>query len=117
MAKPKVILKVSKYVDKKGRLKANSKKETKALRGLCPHHRLNKHGNMKSTIFNNDGEYCICTMCKAKFPADFYKDDEIDTLVKGMKELNNQNKFTAVATNSGENMIDYFCGFGSMLVK
>ena len=32
-----------------------------------------------------------------------------------MKEMNNHNKFTSVATNSGDQMIDYFGQFGVML--
>lgn len=113
--KAKSVLKVTKSIDKKGRLKGSNKKETKVLKGLCPHHRINKNGKVKPTIFSNDGEYCICTMCGAKFPAKFFTNDEIKTLVNDMKEMNNQNKYTAVATNSGDNMVDFFSQFGVML--
>lgn len=113
--KSKSIMKVTRSINKKGKLKGHSKKETKVLKGICPHHRLNKHGKVKPTIFSNDGEYCICTMCGYKFPAKFYTNGEIKNLVGEMKEMNNHNKFTSVATNSGDQMIDYFGQFGVML--
>lgn len=106
---------VSKCVNKKGRLKGKNKKETKVLIGSCPHHRYNKHGKIKPTIFSNDGEYCICTMCGAKFPASFYSNGEIGSIVGAMRQMNDQNKFTAVATNAGNEMNDYFSQFGVML--
>ena len=113
--KSKSVMKVTKSINKKGKLKGHNKKETKMLKGICPHHRINKHGKVKPTIFSNDGEYCICTMCGAKFPAKFFTNDEIKTLVNDMEEMNNQNKFTSVATNSGDQMVDYFGQFGVML--
>lgn len=113
--KSKSVMKVTKSINKKGKLKGHNKKETKMLKGICPHHRINKHGKVKPTIFSNDGEYCICTMCGAKFPAKFFTNDEIKTLINDMEEMNNQNKFTSVATNSGDQMVDYFGQFGVML--
>ena len=113
--KSKSVMKVTKSINKKGKLKGHNKKETKMLKGICPHHRINKHGKVKPTIFSNDGEYCICTMCGAKFPAKFFTNDEIKTLVNDMEEMNNQNKFTSVATNSGDQMVDFFGQFGVML--
>ena len=113
--KSKSVMKVTKSINKKGVLKGHNKKETKTLRGICPHHRVNKHGKVKPTIFSNDGEYCICTMCKAKFPAKFFNNAEMSDIISTMKEFNNHNKFTSVATNSGDQMIDYFGQFGVML--
>lgn len=113
--KSKSVMQVTKHLTKKGRLKGKNKKETKALKGLCPHHKFTKRGKIKPTIFNADGHYCTCYMCGQEFRAGFYDDDEIKELVDGMKELNNQNKFTSVATNSGESMIDYFAQVGVAL--
>ena len=111
----KSVEQISKNVSKKGRIKGKNKKETKALIGMCPHHKYNKNGKLKPTIFSNDGEYCIGAMCGAKFPASFYKNEEIGEIVAEMKQINNQNKFTAVATNAGNEMNDYFAQMGVML--
>lgn len=110
----KNVVKVTKSMNKKGRLKGSDKKETKVLKGLCPHHKINKHGKIKPTTFVTDG-YSICKMCGAKFPARFYNNDDLDNIIDDMKELNNQNKFASVAINGGDKMIDYFCQMGAML--
>ena len=112
---PKAVIKVTKAINKKGRLKGHNKKEKKALRGACPHHKINKHGKIRPTIFSNDGEYCICTMCGQRFPAKFYSKQDMKDIVDQMKEFNNQNKYTAVAINAGDNMVDFFCNIGVSL--
>lgn len=111
----KNIVKITKSINKKGRLKGSNKKETKILNGICTHHKINKHGKIKPTTFVNADEYCICKICGAKFPARFYDNDALDDIIDGMKELNNQNKYTSVAINSGDKMTDFFCTFGAML--
>lgn len=112
-----VVMQTTKAINKKGKLKGKNKKETKVLRNACPHHRINKHGKLKSTIWTNESEYCVCTLCNKKFPAHFFKDEEIDTVVEGIEELNNQNKFTAVSTNAGEDAVKYYAQMGVMLGK
>lgn len=106
---------VSENLTKKGVLKGKNKKETKALRGMCPHHRLNKKGKIRPTIYSADGKTFICTSCGETFPAKFFTNEEIKEIMKNMKSLNNQNKFMAVATNSGDKMVSYFCQIGVML--
>lgn len=113
----KIVMQISKSVTKKGKLKGHNKKETKVLRAMCPHHKLNKHGKLKATIWVNDGEYCVCTLCNKKFPGNFYEENEISKIVNEMEELNNQNKFSAVATNAGEDAIRFFAESGVMLSK
>ena len=114
MKAAKNVVKVTKSTNKKGNLKGKNKKETKMLKAICPHHRINKKGKVVPTIFNN-GDYCICTLCGAKFRANFYSKEEVKEAVGAMKEMNNQAKFMSVATNAGENMCDYFGSFGAMI--
>ena len=113
--KSKSIIQVTKHLNKKGRLKGKNKKETKALKGMCPHHKITKRGKVKPTIFNQDGKYCICYMCGQEFPMNFYKNEELDEIIGNMKELNNHNKYTSVATNSGDGMVDFFANVGVAL--
>ena len=110
----KSVVKITKALTKKGKLKGNNKKETKMLKHICPHHKINKKGKVVPTIFNN-GDYCVCTMCKHKFPASFYTNDEYDEAIGTMTEMNDQAKFMSVATNAGDNMVDYFANMGAML--
>lgn len=117
MAKNQIVLQTTRAITKKGKLKGKNKKETKVLRAACPHHKFNKHGKLKNTIWNNDGEYCVCTLCNKKFPASFFSDDNIDNVVEGMEELNNQNKFTAVATNAGDDAVKFYAETGVILSK
>lgn len=111
----KQVSKLTKCLNKKGELRGSNKKETKMLKGICVHHKYNKNGKLKSTLFNNGDEYCLCTMCGQKVLPKFYEKDEVKDNVKAMKEMTNQLKFMAVATNSGENMVNYFCECGAML--
>ena len=107
--------KVSKSITKNGKIKGRNKKETKTLKALCTHHRRNKHGKLKAMIFSPDGENCVCPACKGKFPASFYSNDDIKDTITPIEELNQQNKYTAVAINAGNETINFFCQFEVML--
>lgn len=111
----KAVEMVSKAVTKKGVLKGKNKKETKTLVNVCPHHRYNKRGKIKPTIFNNNDGTCVCTMCGEKFPAKFYNNEKLGQVVGDMKTLNNQAKFMAVACGAGPQTIDYFSQIGAMV--
>lgn len=113
--KSKAIMTVTKSVSKKGRLKGKNKKETKMLKGMCPHHKLNKHGKVKPTVFSNDNESLICEMCGARFPGSFFSNSKIKEIVRDMQTLNDQNKYIAVAVGAGEGTIDYFAQMGIAL--
>ena len=115
MKSSKILRRYTNAINKKGELKGSNKKETKSLRGGCVHHKYNKHGNPKATIFINDGSTCNCTLCKGSFPAVFYDNKSIHDIVDEMVELNNHNKYIAVASNAGEEVVEYFSMIGSML--
>lgn len=110
-----IIVKISKSRDKKGKLRGKNKKETKALKGSCVHHFLNKHGKVKKSIIPGHDNNLLCPMCKAEFPAEFYTNDRISEIVDEMIMLNNQNKYMSVAINSGNDMVEYFAQMGAML--
>ena len=116
----KEVVMVSKNINSKGKLKGKNKKETKTLIGMCPHHRVTKKGKIRAQIFTTNsglnGETTIyCKRCAAAFRAAFFQNDEIKDIVESMKELNNQNKFSAVATNAGQKTVSYFSNMGIML--
>ena len=111
----KILSRYTNALNKKGVLKGRNKKETRALKGGCPHHRINKHGKVKSSIIIKDGTTCVCTMCGAEFPAVFYNNNSINDIVDNMIELNNHNKFIAVAANAGDEMIELFSQTGVIL--
>lgn len=111
----KSLEKVSKSVTKKGKLKGNNKQETKALKGMCPHHKITKKGKLKPTVFNNGDGTCICKLCGERFPARFYNNDELHRIVGDMGTINNQAKYMATAIGAGPKSIDYFCEMGVRL--
>ena len=106
---------VTEALNKKGALKGKSKKETKVLKALCPHHKYSKKGKLKPTIFNNGDGTCVCTMCGKKFPASLYNNENLGQIVGDMKTLNEQSKYMAVATGAGPATIDYYSQFGVMI--
>lgn len=111
----KAIEEVTKATNKKGKLKGKNKKETKVLKAVCPHHKISKKGKIKPTTFRSSDGMCICSMCGAKFPARFYKDDDVDRIVGDMETLNNQSKYMSTAIGAGPKSIDYFCNMGAEL--
>lgn len=108
---------VTKYRNKKGDLKGKNKKETKMLKGICPHNCYSKKGKKKPTIFNNNDGTCICTMCGEKFPAKFYDNQELGNIVGDMKTLNNQAKYIATASDAGNDTVKFFSEVGVNLVN
>lgn len=112
--KAKNLIKVNNSLNKKGRLKGKNKRETKILRGICPHHRINKKGNIKPATFIHDDK-CNCLMCKSRFRYEPYTNEEIHDIVDPLIELNNFNKFAAIATNAGDSMNDFFANVGAEL--
>lgn len=111
----KNVIKCTKALNKKGLIKGSSKKETKTLEGMCASHKINKKGKVVPQIKAANG-YCYSTMVRGvKFPANFYSKDDLKEEIKKMEMLNEQAKFMAVATNAGEDMVDYFASIGIML--
>ena len=111
----KLVNRYTKALNKKGVLKGRNKKETRALVGGCPHHKLNKHGKVKPTIFIKDGDTCVCTMCGAEFRAHFFNNNDQRDIIDPMIELNNHNKYISNATNAGDEASEYFSQVGVLL--
>jgi hypothetical protein len=113
--KSNALVEVTKNINKKGRLKGKNKKETKALIGMCPHHRLNKHGKVRPTIIPSKDNTRICTMCAARFDAKFYTNEDVENVLGEMDRLNQQAKFMATAINAGDKTVDFFATTGVIL--
>lgn len=111
----KNVIKTTKALNKKGIIKGSNKKETKTLEGMCASHKINKKGKVVPQM-RTSNNYCYSTMVKGvKFPANFYSKEELKDVLKNMEMLNEQSKFTAVAINAGEEMVDFFASIGIML--
>lgn len=106
--KAKPLIKVTQALNKKGKIKGHNKKETKILKAMCPHHRINKKGQSVPKLYNN-GDYCICPMCKGFFKPDFFEKEFVKNTVSDMTEITNQAKFMAVATGAGSKAVEKFC--------
>lgn len=112
-----IVAKITKSLNKKGKLKGSNKKETKMLKQSCVHHKITKRGKIKKTFYISNDGMCTCTLCGARFPANFFKDEEINQICDDFSELNNQNKFIATAANAGNDAQKYFSEVSVMLAK
>lgn len=101
-------------LNKKGKIKGKNKKEERVKRGACVHHKYNKKNKVKPDCDNEKGK-CHCRMCDARFRHKPYSDDEVVKNLNPVKEMNNQLKFVAVATNAGPEAIRYASQLGAML--
>jgi len=111
----KALTTVSKSINKKGRITGKNKKEKKMKRALCPHHKINKKGHVKPTVYV-DGKECICEMCGKRFPAKFFNDNKVDDIVDSFEELNEQQKYLSTAINQNSDTCDYFSEIASKLI-
>lgn len=111
------IQKVTDSLNKRGQIKGNTKKETRALKGLCVHHKLNKKGKVKPDISNHGNGECSCNMCEHTFSAKIPSHDKVVETIDEMIRLNNQAKFMAVAVDSGDETIKYFAAMGVQLMN
>lgn len=106
---------VTKAINKKGEIKGKNKKETKMLKAICPHHKYNKHGKLKPTIYNDSKGSCYCRLCGQKFPSKLLELSEVKDMVEGLEELNSQAKFTSVAIGAGASTVEYYAQLGAAL--
>lgn len=101
----------------KGRIRGNSKKETKLLRRACPHHRYNKKGKLKPTIINRGDGVCVCEMCGAEFPTQIVKKGEIKDVMENMLGYVDQALFASVSGDLSPKVIEELCGLKVMMHK
>ena len=103
------------HVSKKGKIKGKNKKETKILKGMCPHFRVNKNGKVKNMVINNGQKQCVCKLCGKVFPARFYTDQEMNQIISDFEKTVNENKYIAVQINGGTKTTEYLMQLGGML--
>lgn len=108
LTKNNPIVKVSNFITKNGKIKGKSKKETKALRLICPHHKINKKGKVKPSVWNDGTGQCTCESCSRSFRTKLFSDEEIDKLVDDVIEVADQGEFMAVSVDAGEESINAF---------
>ena len=120
----KAITTITDSVKKKGKIKGKNKRQTKTLRGMCPHHIINKKGNLKKRIITEarevDGQnmgYCFCELCGEAWPMEFAAKDEIKDITETFMEYVNQYKFAAVEIGSSAKNVDYGSQLGAMLAN
>lgn len=100
-------VKISKCINKNGRLKGRNKKEEKRLKRMCTHHRLNKKGKIKPNIGNDGNGMCYCEACEKNFRAKAYNNDEVHSVINEFDELLQQSIFMASALDAGDETIEY----------
>ena len=106
---------ITEHVTKKGRLKANNKKDYKILRGACVHHVITNKGRLRATVQNNGKRECYCRICERTFSTTPYEDKALDATIGSMRDLNNQAKFMNTAIGGGHESEQFFSNLGSIL--
>ncbi len=101
------IKKVMEHLNKHGKIKGDNKKQTKAIKALCVHHRLNKKGKVVMDIHNNGDGTCSCLMCDHEFDTKLASKQELDKILGDMIRLNDQAKFMAVGIDAGDETIKF----------
>lgn len=107
---------LTEHVTKKGKLRADNKKQEKILRGACVHHVINKNGKLKPSVSNNGKKECYCRICRSTFSTIPYDDASVSNIVDEMKRLNNQSKYMVTAVGGGNESQRFFSELGSMLM-
>lgn len=113
----KALVAISKSITKKGKIKGKNKQETKALYGICPHHRLGKRNKLKTTVKpDKSGKYLLCKLCGARIRTSFYTKDEVNTAYQLMNDVSNQAKFLTTACRTNTKAIEYWSSLSAHLI-
>jgi hypothetical protein len=102
------IVMVTNSLNKHGEIRGASKKETKNLRALCPHHKLNKKGKKKPTVSNNGNGLCTCEMCGSSFTTHLYNKDELDKIVGKINNVLSQARYIVASADLGKEAEQFF---------
>lgn len=103
------IQKTTKALNKKGQLKGKEQK------GSCLHFKITSKGKKKGMIDYYEN-YGICRMCQGKINYEIPETGaDIDAVIQPMKDMNDTNKYLAVASDAGDETVKFYSRFGVML--
>lgn len=102
-----IVAAVTESLNKHGEIKAKNKKETKNLKAMCPHHKINKKGKIKPTVCNDGNGVCYCTMCGHKFSTHLYTNDESKKIIDKFTGMLDQARFMNEAADLGKETGNY----------
>lgn len=102
IVKGSIVATITNSLNKHGEIKGQNKKETKNLRAMCPHHRINKKGKIKPTIWNDGNGTCTCEMCGAKFTTHLYNKEELDKILGKTKAVLDQSRYMCESADLGK---------------
>lgn len=93
---------VTNNLNKHGEIRGENKKQTKILRAACPHHKINKKGKIKPTVYNDGNGNCTCYLCGAKFGTKLYSKEETKEMCGKVKKILDQARFMNQAADLGK---------------
>lgn len=106
---------ISKNLNKKGRIKGKTKKETKALIAMCVHHKKNKNGKVKATTERVNGRKFIhCTMCNKTINGQLASDEEVAEIMKRPLAMIEQMKFMAASMGADKETMRFVTTLSSL---
>lgn len=100
--KGSIVATITNNLNKHGEIKGETKKETKNLKAMCPHHKINKKGKIKPTVWNDGNGICTCEMCGAKIPTHLFEKEEVNKVYGKFKSLLDQARFMAESADLGK---------------
>lgn len=117
--KCKSITVTSQHINKHGKIKGKTKKETKLLEGMYPYYKLTNKGKLKLTadpgVDDNDKQVLVDRVTGDMFRAGFFEVDETKKITKDFKELVNNAKFMAVTIGADPKTVEYWCQLGAIV--
>ena len=110
-----IVARVTDNLNKHGEIRGSSKKETKNLKAMCPHHKITKKGKVKPTVQNDGQGTCTCEMCNSKFTTHLANKDEINKIVRKTAEMLSQARFMAESADLGNETKAYLANVSVLL--
>lgn len=98
---------ITESLNKKGKIKADTKKNTKLLKSFCCHHSYSKKGKLKPRIDMSSGTY-RCTLCGEEIAVAPLTNESVAKTMDNIVTIANNAKFLATSINAGPETLRYW---------
>lgn len=98
---------ITESLNKKGKIKADTKKNTKLLKDFCCHHSYSKKGKLKPRI-DFSGNKAHCTLCGEEIVIAPLSNESVNKAMDNIKTIANNAKFLATSINAGPETLRYW---------
>ena len=106
---------ITECLNKKGRIKCDTKKTTKIMKCFCAHHSYSKKGKLKPRLDFDGNGTARCTMCEEKVHINPYTNEQVKEAVGNVVDIVNNAKFLANTCDAGSETLKYLGAMQAML--